>query len=341
MMRRSFVAALLAAPLYAAGVERLPALAADTVAPTVSGLSSGGYMAIQLQVAHSSRVKGVAALAAGPYYCAQGRLWAAYYNCLTPGASAPLPSSQTLKAQAERYASEGRIDATVNLAAARVWLFYGSRDHTVERPVVEAAARFYALFDAKNIPILSKPAGHAMVTESAGTACGTSEPPFINDCAYDAAGALLTHLLGPLKPAAQRVGRLIEFDQKPFAEGNPHALSMADAGYVYVPEACSTQPCRVHIALHGCRQNTETVGDRFAREAGYNRWAEANRLVVLYPQTIARHGVGVSAGRWSYVYNPRGCWDWWGYTGAQYATKAAPQIRAILAMVERLGGARE
>jgi len=285
-------------------------------------------MAIQVQVAHSSRVKGVAALAAGPYYCAQGSLWAAYHNCTTPGAWSPLPAGDTLKAQAERYASEGRIDATANLGAARVWLFSGSRDRTVERPVVEAAAQFYALFDAKNIPIHSRPAGHAMVTESAGTACGTTEPPFINDCDYDAAGALLAHLLGPLKQAAARPGgRLAEFDQKPFANGNAHAVSMADAGYAYIPEQCASERCRVHIAFHGCRQNAEAVGERFVREAGYNRWADTNRLIVLYPQTIARY---------FYIYNPRGCWDWWGYTGAQYATKAAPQIRAVIAMVDRL-----
>jgi len=53
---------------------------------------------------------------------------------------------------------------------------------------------------------------------------------------------------------------------------------------------------------------------------------------VLYPQTIARYFP---------VYNPRGCWDWWGYTSAQYATTAAPQIRAVLAMVKRLGEPRK
>jgi poly(3-hydroxybutyrate) depolymerase len=342
MMRKLFAVAAVAVPLCAAGAEPLPALSADTGSPTVSGMSSGGYMAIQLQVAHSSRVKGVAALAAGPYYCAQGSLWAAYYNCLTPGAWSPLPAGNTLKAQAERYASEGRIDATANLGAARVWLFSGSRDRTLERPVVEAAAQFYALFGAKNIPIHSRPAGHAMVTESAGTACGTTEPPFINDCDYDAAGALLAHLLGPLKPAATKAdGRLVLFDQKPFADGNPHALSLADAGYAYLPVVCTTQPCKVHVAFHGCRQNADEIGDRFAREAGYNRWADTNRLIVLYPQTTTRYGLGVSAGRWSYAYNPRGCWDWWGYTGAQYATKAAPQIRAVIAMVDRLGAPGE
>lgn len=316
----------------AIAADRLAGYAADITNVTVSGLSSGGYMAIQFQVAHSSRVKGAAALAAGPYYCAQGSLWAAYYNCMTPTGWMPLPSAEELKARAEHLAAEGRIDPTANLAATRLWFFSGSQDRTVERPVVEAAAQFYALYGAKNIPIHSRPAGHAMVTETAGTACGTTVPPFINDCDYDAAGALLAQLLGVLKPAAAKEGgRVVAFDQKPFAGGNAYALSMADTGYAYIPAACTSERCRVHVAFHGCRQGAEAVGERFVREAGYNRWADTNRLIVLYPQTIARY---------FYVYNPRGCWDWWGYTGAQYATKAAPQIRAVLAMVERLGASR-
>jgi poly(3-hydroxybutyrate) depolymerase len=64
------------------------------------------------------------------------------------------------------------------------------------------------------------------------------------------------------------------------------------------------------------------------REAGYNRWAESNGLIVLYPQAIKRYSPS--------VFNPRGCWDWWGYTGATYHTQAGPQIRAVKAMLDRL-----
>jgi poly(3-hydroxybutyrate) depolymerase len=334
---------LLALVLHGAvlAADRLTAQGADVAAVTASGVSSGGYMAIQFQVAHSGRVNGVAALAAGPYYCAQGSLWTALYNCSVPGAWAPLPGVEALKAQAELYARSGQIDPTANLATARVWLFAGTRDHTVERPVVEAAAKFYAAFGAKNIPLQTRPAGHAMVTEYSGTPCGTTEPPFINDCDYDAAGMLLRHLLGMLKPpVATETGRLISFDQNPFAAGDSHLVSLADTGYAYVPTACAAGKCQVHVVFHGCRQNAEAVGERFVREAGYNRWADSNRLIVLYPQTRSRYGPGYSGGRWSYVYNPKGCWDWWGYTGAGYATKAAPQIRAVLSMVERLGAPR-
>ena len=36
--------------------------------------------------------------------------------------------------------------------------------------------------------------------------------------------------------------------------------------------------------------------------------------------------------------NPNGCWDWWGYTGVAYPTKAGPQIAAVRAMLGRLAG---
>lgn len=280
-------------------------------------------MAVQLHFAHSARVRGAGVLAAGPYYCARGSLWVAWSVCMD---GAP----EVERRDIERLAREKRIDPLGNLAKSRAWLFSGTQDHTVAPSVVEALAKQYALFGAAVTLVKDKPAGHAMVTESAGNACEATAPPFINDCDYDAAGELLRYLLGNLSPAAAKpAGRLLAFDQREFVAA--YSVSMADDGYVYVPKACEGGGCRVHVAFHGCRQGIEAVGERFVREAGYNRWADANRLIVLYPQAISRY--------W-WTYNPRGCWDWWGYTGLDYATKAAPQIRAVMAMLERLGAAR-
>jgi hypothetical protein len=36
--------------------------------------------------------------------------------------------------------------------------------------------------------------------------------------------------------------------------------------------------------------------------------------------------------------NPYACWDWWGYTNANYANRKGPQIMAIQKMVYRLIG---
>lgn len=344
-LKTRFLLAPLTAALLAfscGAAERLQALDADTRGITVSGVSSGGDMAVQFHLAHSRIVRGVGALAAAPYYCAMGSLWAAYYNCATPNAWARLPPVAALASLAQGLARAGSIDPLAGVAGARVWLFSGTRDETVRPEVVKALRDFYrAIAPRADIAWVNDvPAGHGMVTSSSGHACGASERPFINSCGYDAAGALLGHLLGKLAAPADRGGHLAEFDQREFAGGAPAAIGMADSGYAWVPRSCKRERCRVHVVFHGCRQNAEAAGRRFVREAGYNRWAESNRLIVLYPQTVARAGWDFASGVPNFIFNPRGCWDWWGYTGKAYHTKRAPQIQAVRAMIERLGARR-
>lgn len=95
--------------------------------------------------------------------------------------------------------------------------------------------------------------------------------------------------------------------------------------------------CWVHVAFHGCRQGVDALGKRFADGAGYNAWAESNRLVILYPQVVARSGWAPGSLRW--VYNPKGCWDWWGYASVDYATRNGPQMVAVRKMISRLAEA--
>ena len=68
----------------AASGSAATSLAAYNVGPhtvTVAGISSGGYMAVQLQVAFSTSIFGSAVFAGGPYYCAQGSLNSALGYC--------------------------------------------------------------------------------------------------------------------------------------------------------------------------------------------------------------------------------------------------------------------
>jgi hypothetical protein len=51
----------------------------------VSGLSSGAFMAIQLQTSWSSTIYGVAALAGGPFWCAQDDVALALSECMKHG----------------------------------------------------------------------------------------------------------------------------------------------------------------------------------------------------------------------------------------------------------------
>jgi hypothetical protein len=194
--------------------------------------------------------------------------------------------------------------------------------------IVAAAAQLYAQLGvpAASLRLVANvPAGHALVTMGVGAACEKTVEPYIADCDYDQAGALLTHILGPLRErAVQPAGEFLAFDQREFVrERSGHGL--ADAGVLYVPRACRATPgCRVHVAFHGCGQHRGKIGDAFVRDTGFVNWADANRLLVLFPQVA------------SSTINPQACWDWWGYTGRDYLTRSGVQIAAVRAMLERL-----
>ena len=64
----------LLAPTAAGAGESLPAYNVDLHETTVSGISSGAYMAVHFGVAHSAIVKGVGTTAGGPYLCAFDRV---------------------------------------------------------------------------------------------------------------------------------------------------------------------------------------------------------------------------------------------------------------------------
>ena len=101
-----------------------------------------------------------------------------------------------------------------------------------------------------------------------------------------------------------------------------------------MPASCSAGAlCRLHVAFHGCEQFEERIGDAFFAHAGYNYWAESNGIVVLYPQTTAW-----SESSFPISENPKGCWDWWGYSGNNYYTKSGNQIRAVAKMINELIG---
>ncbi|EXI67897.1 MAG: esterase, PHB depolymerase family [Candidatus Accumulibacter adjunctus] len=323
----------------------LPALAADLSQLTVSGISSGGYMAVQFQVAHSRLVRGAGVIAGGPYDCAAGSVWRALTRCMSPSWWAPLPPVGELRAGAEAHARGGRIDPLDHLRDDRVWLLSGGQDDKVTSAVVERLAAFYGEWlPPAAIRFVRVPeAAHAMISvaDPQAASCGSTASPFINRCGdLDPAGEMLGHMLGPLQPpAADPRGEMLAFDQRPFAADPAIDSGLADEAYLYVPAACRESPCRVHVAFHGCRQSAAQIGRRFVDGAGYNRWAESNRLLIVYPQTAPRHGLAPGSRRW--ISNPFACWDWWGYTGSDYPTRDGLQIRAVRAMLERLAAPRQ
>jgi poly(3-hydroxybutyrate) depolymerase len=323
-----------------AAAEDLPKLGVTLPATSVSGLSSGAYMAGQIEVAHSKDIVGAGIVAGGPFACAEtasGQLFPYWpivmWQNATQAANACMkddwgaPDADKLAKRAKELAEDGKIDDLSGLADDKVYLFSGNEDQTVVRSVVEAAKRFYAAAGVPegSITLVEKEGGHAFLTETEGTACGLSEGPYVSDCDYDQAKAILEWIYGvPLaEPSPSPTGKFIVFDQSAFGDGVPNGL--AAEGVVYVPEDCVTHPgCRLHIALHGCEQAREKVGDAFIKESGFARYADTNRLVVLFPQIAGS------------VVNPHGCWDWWGYSDIDYLAKDAPQIKAVWGMAEHL-----
>ncbi len=312
----------------------LPQLNLDRTQTSVSGASSGGYMAVQLHIAFSSSFKkGVGVVAGGPFNCADNSVLNAIGRCL---GNAPIPVDD-LVATTQKWAREGLIDPPSALENSKVYLFSSPSDTVVKPATTIALQAFYQNFlPAANIihkrDIASE---HGFVTDNYGAACLIKASPFINNCGFDLAGAMLQHLYGPLtaskaggqesgsrsSPLSVPIPGLIEFDQSPFVTSH----GMGTSGWIYVPSSCAAgAQCRLHVALHGCKQNSTDVGQEFVRNAGYNRWAENNNIVVLYPQT----GKGAT----------NSCWDWWGYDSANYAKKSGPQMVAIMAMVGHVAG---
>jgi poly(3-hydroxybutyrate) depolymerase len=307
---------------------RLAAYRVDPAGTSVSGLSSGAFMAVQFQVAFSGSLLGAGVIAGGPYHCAEGQPELALKRCMAT--SDGVPDAKALIEYARTQAAAGRIDPLEHLARSRVYLFGGSIDPVVTPPVIGALREFYRLAGIKPENLLVKtdiPAGHAFVTADFGSACGQTETPFINDCGYDQAGAILGHLYGQLTaPTDAPGGRLIAFDQSEFLR-DPLTHGLDTSGYLYVPAACAAgERCRVHVALHGCLQGRERLGQLYPTRTGYNRWAESNRLLILYPQAVATAS------------NPQGCWDWFAYDGPDYALKSGRQMAAVKGMVDRLSG---
>jgi poly(3-hydroxybutyrate) depolymerase len=314
---------LMAGAALAQAAEPLPALKIDPAEVSVSGLSSGGFMAVQMHVAFSSVfTRGAGIVAGGPFYCAEGALFNATGRCMTHDADIPV---DTLAATTRTWAQQGFLDPVDTLKTTKVYLFSGTQDPTVKPAVMDGLQAYYRQFlpESRIKYRHNVAAGHAMVTDDFGSACDTTGTPFINDCDVDLAGDILKHLHGPLaaRNAGALTGRFIEFDQTAFV----HGRGMANTGWVYVPASCTAQAsCGVHVVFHGCRQNTATVGEKYVRSTGYNRWADSNHLIVLYPQTS---GSAVN-----------GCWDWWGYDSPDYARKTGPQMAAVRAMVAWLSG---
>ncbi len=331
----------------------LPAIGVSANDITVSGLSSGGFMAGQFHVAFSSQVSGVGIFSAGPYLCARGNLGSAVSKCSSSANSLTDSYIEELVQETSKLAVKGKIDNISNLQSDKVFIYHGDKDPTVKVEAANKIQLWYQLagVQKENIYLkIIKGAGHAFPTNGFGNKCEVdTEPPWVSNCKYDGAQAMMSHLFENIEPAVDSVkGEIIEFDQTEFF--GDELNGMASSGFVYIPKQCKKEQCKVHVFFHGCQQGYsivpkdrkndnpkydsppyQKIGKTLVENLGFNQIAGANNIVVLYPQLKKS----------TKSFNPRSCYDFWGYAkkgGLNYATKDGAQLGAVMRMVQRLSG---
>jgi len=323
---------------------KLPAYGAVIGETSVSGLSSGAFMTSQLYVAFSDIMVGAGIVAGGPYLCAKS--WAgnslmenATSTCMNPLTARSGPNTPALVDKTHWLAEYGFIPPLSNLKDDRIYLYSGTSDKTVTTTVVNQTKAFFQSVGVPEASIKYEKgsAGHALLTNnSADTSCPLTRPPFINDCDFEQSGTILEQIYPGLKPPVEQLSSpILAFDQSEFIDSD--YTSMSDTAYAYVPAACRNgTSCRIHVVLHGCKQGAQVIGDKYYAQTGYNQLAEANDLIILYPQVQPSTSAPL---------NPQGCWDFWGYSSPDnptpdYFTRNAPQLRAIHKMIVRLAQPR-
>jgi poly(3-hydroxybutyrate) depolymerase len=317
-----------------------PALASYNVSITdtsVSGLSSGAFFAAQMGVAFSSVIKGVGVVAGGPYDCA-GEL--AYYSCMYQSS----PSVSTAISNTKSW-SGASIDAYANMANQKIYMFSGTSDTTVATSVMNQLYSYYvtsgSFVPSGNVTFKKDlNTAHTFPTDYDSTgnnACTTAGSPYISNCSFDGAGAILQQIYGTLNARNNGTlgGSFVQFDQSQFI-ASPNSYGMDTSGWLYVPAACASgAQCKLHVAFHGCQQYYGTIGDKFIKNTGYNKWADTNNIIIMYPQTVAdstNHNPSPSgAGA-----NNNGCWDWVGYYGTDFDRKTGVQMAAVKKMIDRI-----
>lgn len=111
-----------------------------------------------------------------------------------------------------------------------------------------------------------------------------------------------------------------ELDEIHTQELHPTYAYLLRWGLVYVPTACKSKPsaCKKHVHYHGCIADIWSQRVKWTDDIYINAHAEANAIVVIYPQARGDERTG------------RGCWNWESYMDDPlFDTRESIQLRAI------------
>lgn len=103
--------------------------------------------------------------------------------------------------------------------------------------------------------------------------------------------------------------------------GYANFTSLSTAVYRAGASSFSLNRIVFHYNFH-----SQEIGNVYVVNAGYLEVAEANDIIVLFPQAVS-----------TAISNPNGCFDWWGYHDNNFEQKTGGQMSAIYDMAKRLG----
>ena len=132
-------AASVAGPTLAQEPVGLSGYNADISESSISGISSGAFMAVQFGTAWSSVIKGVGVVAGGPFWCAKADaddfikaftlpIMTATGSCM----SGPLSDLSSFFAKADAKSASGDIDSLQFVSRQKVYIFHGYNDYLGE-----------------------------------------------------------------------------------------------------------------------------------------------------------------------------------------------------------------
>ncbi|WP_135080026.1 PHB depolymerase family esterase [Terasakiella sp. SH-1] len=120
----------------------------DSTKISVSGVSSGAFMAQQLHVAYSDIFSGMGSVAGGPYYCAQNmkpsQITTIKQQCMM-GIGADLTGATYIN-KAKQLSQSGKIAPITNLKDDRVFIFNSQSDQVINPLLGNTSRIFYKEF---------------------------------------------------------------------------------------------------------------------------------------------------------------------------------------------------
>lgn len=287
--------------------------------------------------------------------------------CMGSPEESTLPDSY-LKVNAQKKL----VDPLSNLSDQKVFIYQGESDSTVKVQMQERLKSYYLSVGVKesNIATLTGKGSHNFPTDrNDGIDCNQSTVPYVASCDLNLASIILGHLFDDKMIRTEiNKSHIYVVDQTTNLTRPP---SIAPYGYLYANDKCLANPksCHMHVALHGCKMSDSfnedfqkqyqnqvlysrivTMGSRktatfpgfpviedktnkfgllkFVLDSGYIDYAEENDLMILFPQTWITEN--------NFPYNPNGCWDWFGWTGENYATNVGSEPKWLMDFIHSI-----